>query len=311
MASDLRLKEELPTLTDEIVETYTTVGKINHLGHCPLPKYEEVVSAVQDLRDIIYPGYRRREGLHIGNVTYHVGDLIDGLHDTLTVQIARAFQHEARVERGIEPSDDTEDYQAKGQRTAIAFLERLPSVRQLLALDVQAAFDGDPAAQDAARILRTPGFKHQKDPSDPFWVRWMGMPDFDMKYSATTMLLAFKETLAERQAQETRGTFAREFKADGDSLWEKVYNIDCADALMRLSGSGYVGGERYELRRTRGETKNIWVDGSGTSCWIDCDGRIGSSKKGGPTIYNWLAFFGHSPAECVRIIKETYPGIED
>ena len=153
MASDLRLKEELPTLTDEIVETYTTVGKINHLGHCPLPKYEEVVSAVQDLRDIIYPGYRRREGLHIGNVTYHVGDLIDGLHDTLTVQIARAFQHEARVERGIEPSDDTEDYQAKGQRTAIAFLERLPSVRQLLAMDVQAAFDGDPACKNLDEVI--------------------------------------------------------------------------------------------------------------------------------------------------------------
>jgi len=73
MASDLRLKEDLPNLTDEIVETYTTVGTINHLGHCPLPKYEEVISATQDLKDIIYPGYRRREGLHIGNVTYHVG----------------------------------------------------------------------------------------------------------------------------------------------------------------------------------------------------------------------------------------------
>ncbi len=153
MASDLRLKEELPALTDEIVETYTTVGTINHLGHCPLPKYEEVISAVQDLKDIIYPGYRRREGLHIGNVTYHVGDLIDGLHDTLTVQIARALQHEAGAERGIGPRDDTEDYQAKGQRAAIAFLERLPSVRQLLAMDVQAAFDGDPACKSLDEVI--------------------------------------------------------------------------------------------------------------------------------------------------------------
>ena len=53
---------------------------MNHLSHCPLPKYEELVAAIQDLKDIIYPGYRRREGLHIGNVTYHV-DLIDSLHD--------------------------------------------------------------------------------------------------------------------------------------------------------------------------------------------------------------------------------------
>lgn len=172
-------------------------------------------------------------------------------------------------------------------------------------------FGGDPNAQDKARILRTPGFRHQKDPSDPFWVRWHGIPDFDLKYSANTMLLAFKATKAEGMASETRTAFVREFKAEGDSLWSKVYSIDCADALARLSGSGYVGGERYTFRQTRGGNQNIIVDGTGTACWIDCDGRIGSSKKGGPTIYNWLSFFGHTPAECVRIIKETYPGIED
>ena len=80
MASDFRLKEQLPELTNRIVQTYEEAGTIHHLGHCPLPKYEEVISAVEDLKEILYPGYRRREGLHIGNVTYHVGDLVDRLH---------------------------------------------------------------------------------------------------------------------------------------------------------------------------------------------------------------------------------------
>ena len=153
MASDLRLKEHLPELTDEIVETYTTVPTINHLGHCPLPKYEEIVAAIQDLKDILYPGYRRREGLHIGNVTYHVGDLIDGLHDTLTTQIARALQHEARVERGRDPCADRADYQAQGQRLAITFLQRIPELRRQLAMDVQAAFDGDPACKNLDEVI--------------------------------------------------------------------------------------------------------------------------------------------------------------
>jgi len=153
MASDFRLKEHLPALTDEIVETYATVGSINHLGHCPLPKYEEVVAAIQDLKDILYPGYRRREGLHIGNVTYHVGDLIDGLHDTLTTQIARALQHEARGERGIDPCTDKADYAAQGQRIAIAFLQQIPELRRQLALDVQAAYDGDPACKNLDEVI--------------------------------------------------------------------------------------------------------------------------------------------------------------
>ena len=97
MASDVRLKEQLPRLTDRIVAGYKTAGSIHYLGHCPLPNYDEIVGCLEDLKEILYPGYRRREGLHIGNVTYHVGDLIDGLHDKLTRQIARALQHEDRV----------------------------------------------------------------------------------------------------------------------------------------------------------------------------------------------------------------------
>ena len=103
MASDVRLKEQLPELTKRIVETYTSVGKINHLGHVPLPNYEAVIDIVDDLREILYPGYRRREGLHLANVAFHVGDLIDRLHDKLTTQIARALRHES-IRKGELPA---------------------------------------------------------------------------------------------------------------------------------------------------------------------------------------------------------------
>ena len=119
MASDFRLKEQLPRLTEQIVETYTGIGTINHLGHSPLPNREVIVSVIEDLKEVIYPGYRRREGLHLGNITYHVGDLIDGLHDKLTSQIARALRHEERVHDTDDPAEPT-DYDAKGQ--AMRFL---------------------------------------------------------------------------------------------------------------------------------------------------------------------------------------------
>src|SRR5688500_5378607 len=117
MASDFRLKEQLPDLTGRIVQPYAEVGSTNHLRHCPLPKYDEIIAAVEDLKDIIYPGYRRREGLHMGNVTYHVGDLIDSLHDRLTTQIARALRHDDRLKLKLDPNacDEDVDYEAKGQ----------------------------------------------------------------------------------------------------------------------------------------------------------------------------------------------------
>jgi serine O-acetyltransferase len=111
------------------------------------------VSAIEDLKDILYPGYRRREGLHLGNITYHVGDLIDGLHDKLTQQIARALQHEFRVQHGVEPCDGDVDYEAQGQLLAIEFLNCLPELRKVLATDVQASYDGDPACRTTDEVI--------------------------------------------------------------------------------------------------------------------------------------------------------------
>ena len=151
MASDVRLKEQLPELTARIVQTYTDVGSINHLGHCPLPNFDMVVEIIEDLKEIIYPGYRRREGLHLGNVTYHVGDLVDGLHDKLTTQIGRALRHEAAG--SAECGGEEVDYEALGQAKAIQFLEQVPELRKTLALDVQAAYDGDPAVKGLDEII--------------------------------------------------------------------------------------------------------------------------------------------------------------
>ena len=163
MATDVRIKEQLPELTRRIVETYQDVPTIQYLGHCPLPNYEAIVSACEDLKEILYPGYRRRENLHLGNVTYHVGDLIDGLHDKLTTQIGRALRHsligrsgagpEAPTLPGVHGCIDEADFEALGQAKAVEFLERIPELRRILATDVQAAYDGDPAVRTLDEVI--------------------------------------------------------------------------------------------------------------------------------------------------------------
>jgi serine O-acetyltransferase len=153
MVTDMRLKELLPELTDRIVDTYQEIETINHLGHCPLPSIEAVVEIAEDLKEILYPGYRRRQNLHFGNVTYHIGDLIDSLHDRLTQQIARALRHDYRRKNHLTCSDVQPDFEAIAQEKAIAFLSKLPTIRRVLATDVQAAYDGDPAAGGLDEII--------------------------------------------------------------------------------------------------------------------------------------------------------------
>jgi serine O-acetyltransferase len=147
MATDIRLKESLPALTERLVETYEECGGINHLGHSPLPSYREVVEILADLREILYPGYGRRQNLHMGNVGYHVGDLIDSLHDRLTQQVARALRHDCKA-RDLET-----DFEAEAQLVTVRLLESLVDLRKVLTEDVQAAFDGDPAAKSLDEII--------------------------------------------------------------------------------------------------------------------------------------------------------------
>lgn len=160
MSSDVRLKEQLPDLTEAVLATYTADDKINHLGHCPLPSYDGVVAILLNLKDVLYPGYRRKVGLHAGNIRYHVGSLIDTLHDQLTTEIARALRHDDRV-RGVHSDCESDvDFEAKGQAMAIAFLHRIPGLRNTLASDVVAAYEGDPAVVATDEIVFCyPGFE--------------------------------------------------------------------------------------------------------------------------------------------------------
>ena len=147
MATDIRIKETLPEITEALVATYTECKYTNHLGHRPLPSREAIVDILADLMDLLYPGYARRQNLHMGNVEYHVGDLIDGLHDKLTQQIARALRHEC----GPEPVD--EDLEALAQQKTVEFLRRLVDLRYVLEQDVEAAYVGDPAAKSHHEII--------------------------------------------------------------------------------------------------------------------------------------------------------------
>jgi serine O-acetyltransferase len=80
-------------------------------------------------------------------VAYHVGGLIDSLHDRMTQQVARAYRHDCKAK------DLETDFEAKAQQVAIQLLELVPDLRRTLADDVEAAFDGDPAAKGLDEIV--------------------------------------------------------------------------------------------------------------------------------------------------------------
>jgi RepB DNA-primase N-terminal domain len=170
-------------------------------------------------------------------------------------------------------------------------------------------FGSDPNARDLARILRVPGYLHLKDPADPFEVREVHR--CEVSYSEEQIARSFKPEPKTEDPQKIHERVKREAKFSGsDDFWDQVYNLDCEEALARLSGHPSVGGEQYSFRTCSNGNRNILVDGKGTSCWVDRSGHIGSLANGGPTIAQWLKWFGLSYADAAKVIKEIFPQLD-
>lgn len=168
-------------------------------------------------------------------------------------------------------------------------------------------FGADKNARDLARILRAPGYAHMKDPLNPYMIE--KVYEFPVAYTEQQMATRFPEShqiTAQREIhRQARASMPRE----SDSFWDKVWHLDCEDVLTRLSGDDLVNNEIYTFRRTSSGNMNIYVNGKSTSCWIDSSGRIGSLDKGGPTIAQWLKWYGHDWTTVVKVIKHHCPEV--
>lgn len=116
---------------------------------CPLPCVDGVVAIAADVRDLLFPGYRRaRRTTGVEGVRERSQSLIR-LQTRLRLEIGRALVH---VQQTLRLHGQHVDTPCPSQITD-QFLNTLPGLQNILRTDVQAAFDGDPAAKTADEIL--------------------------------------------------------------------------------------------------------------------------------------------------------------
>jgi serine O-acetyltransferase len=107
-----------------------------------------IIDILERLRKLIFPGYFGKKHLSADLVDYYAGDLIEGVIYDLTPQITTALRHRGGIE--IAPNESARQ---KSEDAVFAFLLQLPEIREYLACDVSAAFDGDPAAFSKDEII--------------------------------------------------------------------------------------------------------------------------------------------------------------
>jgi len=109
-----------------------------------LPNRSVIIDIVRDLKSIIFPGYFSTDTSATVFPEYYVGHRLNDIYDRLKNQIEIALLY-----HGEEP----EEAAARADRTTCGFFEQLPEIQRLLLTDVQAGFDGDPAAKSKEEII--------------------------------------------------------------------------------------------------------------------------------------------------------------
>jgi len=146
------LTPTFPSLVAALVASDLAEPRTRHIDAGSLPNRETVIAIVKQLRELLFPGYFGKQVLDATTLEYYVGEMLRTLQVLLTEQVRNAIRHQA-TRRGepCPPGDTLGDDQA--DHIVWTFLSALPRLRAILATDVQAAFEGDPAARDTDEII--------------------------------------------------------------------------------------------------------------------------------------------------------------
>lgn len=116
-----------------------------------LPSEQAVREFIALVRSTIFPGYYSSSSLHDSTITYHLGVAVERMHRVLAKQILYSLCFaEQEICKGESCNSEQE---SKALNIAGAFISYLPELRRMLALDVEAAYQGDPAAESIGEII--------------------------------------------------------------------------------------------------------------------------------------------------------------
>lgn len=149
------IEMEIAGIVNELLEDYKmgrSVDKMEDIFN--MPDKEKVTAIVHKLLKIILPGYYRDKAYKIYNASSNLSVIIEDVIYHLTKQIAIALRYdEAFADR------PEEELKEESERLCVAFFKTIPSIRAKVETDLQAAFDGDPAARSKDEVVFSyPGF---------------------------------------------------------------------------------------------------------------------------------------------------------
>lgn len=147
------LNKHLPQVIEALADSIVAEPRTRHLNQVYLPNRDRIIEAIELLRQVLFPGYYGRQGLTDSNIRIRIGELVLELAELLYEQVRYCLRYRENIIANAGPGGRCDECDAQAVHIVKTFLDRLPAVREMLAYDVQAAFDGDPAARNVDETI--------------------------------------------------------------------------------------------------------------------------------------------------------------
>jgi len=148
VATTERFREQIPAIVDKLVQTCESEDCFDHVGPEPVPSKKSIIDLIEQARRILYPGYFIRSRVDEVNLSYYYGQEVTAFFEAFSEQITLAIRHDCL--RYNQPCTHCEE---RGLESAIDFIREMPMLRAMLAKDVRATYEGDPAAKGYDDII--------------------------------------------------------------------------------------------------------------------------------------------------------------
>jgi serine O-acetyltransferase len=139
----------LPKLVDDIIGSYEAIGRMDHLEGKDLPSKKVIIEVLEDLFTVLFPGYLGKEGITKVNIKYFLGTTLASIYTRLTNEVEKSLKYICRKITKC-PHDVC---LKRAQVVVKELLEEIPEIREVLSGDIEAAYNGDPAAVSTEEVI--------------------------------------------------------------------------------------------------------------------------------------------------------------
>lgn len=140
----------LDHIVESMLESYDTIGALNHIDGPNLPSRQSIIAIIADLESLIFPGFRDDEPVDRSDLRYTTGEKLARTTKRLVDETEKSLNFRYRLD-GIEV--DENQCREDAHDVVDEILGQLPEIRRKCKLDVDAAVRGDPAAKSHEEVI--------------------------------------------------------------------------------------------------------------------------------------------------------------